>query len=73
MIIYDHHAGTTGWVNKPGLTSSDTLRCVGASQETTVKERVAFLRMAEEGQACGACGVARSGASMSPDGSADLT
>lgn len=24
-------------------------RCVGASQETTVKERVAFLRMAEEG------------------------
>ena len=59
MIIMPE--GTTArWVNKinkPALKSfeiiSDTLRCVGASQETTVKERVAFLRMAEEGEACG--------------------
>lgn len=34
--------GTTGWVNQAGSIISDTLRCVGASQETTVKERVAF-------------------------------
>ena len=67
IIMPEPQAGS---INQAGSIISDTLRCVGASQETTVKERVAFLRMAEEGQACG---VARSGASMSPDCSADLT
>ena len=33
----------------PNSHDAEILRCVGASQETTVKERVAFLRMAEEG------------------------
>lgn len=33
----------------PSSHDAEILRCVGASQETTVKERVAFLRMAEEG------------------------
>lgn len=33
----------------PDSHDAEIIRCVGASQETTVKERVAFLRMAEEG------------------------
>lgn len=36
-------------MSRDGCCFAEILRCVGASQETTVKERVAFLRMAEEG------------------------